>query len=82
MNNSELAWCSELAHSSVSMVLSQQRPPGFEFCVGVSKAFGMLPERVLSKAGLIPQIVETEHKDVQRLIELARVLPKMNVNRF
>lgn len=52
-NNSELARRAGLVPSTISMVISQQKNPGLDFCVGIALAFRLPPEIVLRKAGLL-----------------------------
>lgn len=75
-NNSELARQSGLAPSTVSMALGGQTNPGLDFCVGVARAYGLPPEKVLRQAGLLPLIPEVEDYEIQRLIDLARSMPE------
>lgn len=75
-NNSELARQSGLAPSTVSMALGGQTKPGLDFCVGVSRAYGLPPEKVLRQAGLLPLIPDVEDYEIQRLIDLARSMPE------
>lgn len=53
-NKSELARRAGLNDSTVSMVMSGKRNPGFDFCVGVANALEVRPETVLRQAGLLP----------------------------
>ena len=73
-NNAELARRAEIGHSTVSMVLSGQSRPGLDFCIGIGRAFGLPPEKVLRIAGLLPSIPPVEDSSIQRLIDLARLL--------
>lgn len=54
--NSELARRAELVPSTISMVISGRTNPGWEFCLGVARAFGFPPETVLRRAGLLPAV--------------------------
>ena len=53
-NNSELARRAGVGHSTISGILSYQRRPGLDFCIGVARAFKLPPEDVLRRAGLLP----------------------------
>lgn len=50
----ELARRSDLSHSHISQILSEDRTPGLEACIGLANAFGYPPESVLRKAGRLP----------------------------
>lgn len=52
--NSKLAQKSGLAPSTISMVLSDRASPGWDFCKGVARAFGVPAEQVFRRAGLLP----------------------------
>ena len=54
--NSELARRADVVPSTISMVISEQKRPGFHLCVGIARAFGMQPEIILRKAGLLPSL--------------------------
>jgi len=58
-NSSDLARHSGLSTSHISGVLSLQRKVGIDFCIGLSKAFGIAPEEIMRKAGLLPPSVTT-----------------------
>ena len=72
--NSELARRANLVPSTISMVVSQQKRPGLEFCVGVAQAFGLPPEDVLRAAGLIPSIPGPIAEE-REMITILRTLP-------
>lgn len=71
--NSELARRSELVPSTVSMVISGKTNPGLEFCLGVARAFGLPPEAVLRKAGLLPPLPAAVEGE-QEVIGILRTL--------
>lgn len=52
----ELARRAGLDPSSVTNVLNTMRRPGIEFCTGIGRAFGLPPEQVLRRAGLLPAV--------------------------
>lgn len=74
--NNELARKAKLASSTVSMALSGQTKPGLDFCVGVARAYGVPPEKVLRIAKLLPIAADVEDEEIQRLIDLARSMPE------
>jgi transcriptional regulator with XRE-family HTH domain len=54
LSQSELARKAGLAQATISYVLSGERNPGSEFCLGVAKALNIPPEIVFQRAGLFP----------------------------
>lgn len=52
----ELARRAELSSSGVSHVMSGVRNPGFDFCVGIARALGEPPEKILRLARLLPAL--------------------------
>lgn len=73
--NAELSRQADIAPSYISMVISGQQKPGFEFCVKVADAFDEPPERILRLAGLLPPLPGPEDSPTLRdLIETARRL--------
>jgi transcriptional regulator with XRE-family HTH domain len=65
--NSKLAQKSGLAPSTISMVISRQANPGWGFCKAVANAFGIPPEHVFRRAGLLSPKPETD-EDVEELL--------------
>lgn len=53
-SGSELARRAGLVPSTVSTVITGAKRPGLDFCVGVARALGVMPEQVLRLAGLLP----------------------------
>ena len=53
-SQSELARRAKLSSTTVSDVLSGSAKPGFNFCKGVARAFGVRTQKVLMLAGLLP----------------------------
>lgn len=51
---SELARRADIAPSSISMVISRKRIPGWDVCAGIARAFNLPPARVFAIAGLLP----------------------------
>jgi transcriptional regulator with XRE-family HTH domain len=66
-NNSDLARAADVVPSTVSMIISGQKKPGWEFSKGVARALGLPPDFVFSKAGLLPPMPPTPLADVPRL---------------
>lgn len=56
-NNSELARRAGLVPSTISMVISEHKRPGPNFCNGAARALRLPPERVFRLAGLLPSHV-------------------------
>lgn len=53
----ELARRSGLSSPTISQVMNGQKNPGFEFCKGIARAFGISrPEFVMMRAGLLPPL--------------------------
>jgi len=50
----ELGRRGNISKGMLSPVMSGKRKPGVKFCFGVARAFGMLPDEILTKAGLPP----------------------------
>jgi transcriptional regulator with XRE-family HTH domain len=87
-SQSELARRAELAQPTISLVLSEQKNPGPDFCQGVARAFRVPTEVVFRRAGLLPP--EPDHSakvinltylahrlhddDLDRLLVIARAL--------
>ncbi len=75
-NNRELAKRSGLKDSTISMTLNRQNRVSFDFCLGIAKAFRMLPEQTLRQAGLLPPVSSvSDDALVQKIIELIKQLP-------
>jgi transcriptional regulator with XRE-family HTH domain len=68
---SELARRADLNSSTVSLVLSEQRNPGFEFCVKIAEALGERYPFVLELAGLVPESPPHVHEE-EETIEILR----------
>jgi transcriptional regulator with XRE-family HTH domain len=52
----ELHRRSSLSVTVISDVIAERRRPGLQFCVKVARAFGVPPEDVLRRAGLLPSL--------------------------
>lgn len=76
-SQSELSRRAGVVASTVSMVLTSQKSPGVDFCLGLSRAFQITPEEVFRRAGLLPPLpAASDLSLVQQLGELVRRLPE------
>lgn len=66
-SNSELARRAGVVPSTISMVLSGQNRPGFDFCVKVARALQMPPEMILRRAGLLPSIPNSVEEEAEAM---------------
>lgn len=73
-SNSELARRADVVPSTISMVISEQKRPGLELCLGIAHAFGEQPEKVLRLAGLLPSLPPAVVEEREALAIL-RTLP-------
>lgn len=71
--NSELARRAGLVPSTISMVLSEQKRPGLDFCVGIGRALGEPPEKILRLAGLLPPLPPAVEEE-KEIIDIVRSL--------
>lgn len=71
--NSELSRRAGIVPSTLSKVISGQNSPGLDFCLGVARAFGYPPERVLRESGLLPTALADERL-FQQFMDVARNL--------
>jgi transcriptional regulator with XRE-family HTH domain len=74
-NMSDLAQQAGLSQPTISLVMSEARRPGLEFCIGVAKAFKLPPERVLRRASLLPPVTTEDDATIQDLSDILRRLP-------
>ena len=85
INISRLAKMAGISQSTVSNVLSGRQNPGTDFCLGVSKAFGIDPNIVLRQARLKQTIPDTEISGMtdseQLLIDHYRHIPSADQSR-
>jgi transcriptional regulator with XRE-family HTH domain len=72
--SSELARRAGLAAATVSLVISEKRQPGWDFCAGVSRAFGLPANEVFRRAGLLPAI-PPEIAEEKEVLHILRTLP-------
>jgi len=56
--------------------MTEQRNAGFDFCVGVARAFGERPEAVLRLAGLLPPVPATVAEE-DEILAIVRHLPSV-----
>jgi len=70
----ELARRSGMSSASVSMVLSEQRKPGTEFCRSVADALQVPPEEVFRLAGLLPPLLPAVAEE-REVVNILRSLP-------
>jgi transcriptional regulator with XRE-family HTH domain len=54
----ELARRGKISHTTISLVISGERKPTYEFCVGIAKGLGLPPDEVLALAGKLPKSPE------------------------
>jgi len=66
-SNLELSKRSGVATSTISMIVSGQNKPGYNFCVRISRPLKLPPEIVLRKAGLLPKKPEDNELNEQLL---------------
>jgi transcriptional regulator with XRE-family HTH domain len=76
-SNSELAKRSGMAPSTISMIISRQSKPGWDFCAGLAKALGESPDKLFRLAGLLPPLpdpAKTEPDQAAMIREIYQVL--------
>lgn len=80
--SNELARRAELSSGAISLVLSGQRSPGPDFCLGIARALRIPPERVFRQAGLLPPYIigDEDEKNEHELIDYYRTLTPHNRN--
>ena len=63
LSQSELARMARVSQSTISLVLSGERNPGPDLCLGIAKALNIPPEIVFQEAGIFPSSPEqTQHR--------------------
>lgn len=82
LGNNELARRAGVSPATVSIVLSGQHQPSFDFCVGVARAFNVPPEKVLRLAGLLPSVQDADDPTLQEFMDIARALSPGNRRRL
>lgn len=75
-SNADLARSAGVQPSMVSMVISGQKKPGLKFCLGVAKALGYPPIKILRLAGVIPTPPSFDDPLLDELVEIAAELPR------
>jgi len=88
--NSELARRAEVSPSAISMVISGQREPGADLCLGIAQALGEPPVTIFRRAGILPSVGESDvheemmywfdrltDEDQERAIALLRSLAEL-----
>jgi transcriptional regulator with XRE-family HTH domain len=74
LSQAELARRAGVTQATISLVLSENRNPGTEFCEKVARALRMPPEEVFRAAGLLPARADTNPLD-ERIRYLISTLP-------
>jgi transcriptional regulator with XRE-family HTH domain len=74
LSQSELARLSGVTQAMISLVLSGQRNPGPDFCLGVAKALNTDPEIVFQHAGLFPD----DEEETPELKEAAHLFTQLS----
>lgn len=72
--DAELARRAELSPATISLVFSRQKGVGLDFCIGVARALGEQPERVLRRAGLLPPLPAAVEEESE-VLQIYRTLP-------
>ena len=70
----EMARRAGLSHSAVSNVMSGNAIPGWDFCLGISRALSVPPETVFRKAGLLPSLPPAVEEE-REVVGILRRLP-------
>lgn len=60
MTQADLARASGVTSAAISRLLSEQRVPAPETCMGIARAFNLPPEDVYRRAGLLPDTGEPD----------------------
>lgn len=72
----QLARRAKISGAMVSLVMSEKREPGYEFCMAIAKGLAMPPEIVLRKAGLLPAIRDGDEEWLEKIkAHLLRIHP-------
>jgi len=72
---SELARRAGVSASTISMVISGKRSPGWELCAGIAQAFNLSPLRVFALAGLmVPLPGLDKDATVEQVVQIMRAL--------
>lgn len=73
-SQADLARASGITSGGMSRLLSEQRVPSSDTCLGIARAFDIPPETVLRKAGLLPPLKENN----ERTRELKHVFDQLD----
>lgn len=76
-SQNETARRAGMSSGFISIVLNEKQEPKWEFCYGIAQAFGMAPEHVFRKAGLLPVPREEQ---VQILTDIGRSLSESELS--
>lgn len=63
----ELGRRAKISSGGISLVLTEQRNPGADFCVKVAHALNVQPEFVLRLAGILPPVSEPVQNESEML---------------
>lgn len=69
-NQSDLARSSNLTQGAISNVLNKTREPGYDFCVGIARAFDIPVETVFRRAKILPEKTNLD-EDLDELVFIA-----------
>jgi len=72
----ELARRSGVSHAAISLVLSEQQRPTFEFCEKIARGLGEPPEKIFRIAGLLPRLTNDQEVAEQVLHYLEQMPPE------
>jgi transcriptional regulator with XRE-family HTH domain len=72
----ELGRRANLAGATISQVITEQKNPGADFCLGIARAFRVPPEEVFRRAGILPPLPETEKKKQSVWLRFTRLSPE------
>ena len=73
-SNNELGRRAGVSRSTISLVLTGQQSPTWEFCYRMAQALKEPPEKVFRLAGLLPPAPPERDPLIQELLEIARKL--------
>lgn len=65
----DLAREAKLSQTSFSKIFSGERKPGPDLCNAIARAFGIAPEIVFRRAGLLPALPEDDDKFLDEVVE-------------
>ena len=68
----ELARRAGVSHTTAADVLSKQRDPTADFCLGIARALNMPPEEVLRRAGILPPLPAPEDETFRQILEYVK----------